>query len=140
MKKFSVSFDNSLIEARKNGELAKNPKAFRHVQTGIMLVIEAAMTGQMPEPMVPVFGGMEMITFNPYDTYETALRVNRARCELFSGPILRHLGLGARIDFINKQGETLRRIEVGADSDGIRYIRETSYVRQLLHARLRYAK
>ena len=123
MKEVSVFFGTSLKGADENGELRKNPMAFRNINAAISLVVEAAMTGCMPEPLVNVVGGLEHISLQLGNMFLVAGRVNRVRCQLFSGAF-GHICLAARIDFIGPDGQSVLRIEAGADSQGIRFIRE----------------
>lgn len=124
MNKFSVNIDTLLKNQEAKKILTENPRAFRYVNAAIAMIIEAAITGREPESIVPIVGPSDLIDIRPDRIFLVAQRSNRVRCNLFTGnlgPII----VGAYIYFLDKGGRAIFGLSVGADSDGIRYIRHS---------------
>jgi len=127
MKKYSVYLDTALRGADENGELKENPKAFRNISAVVPFVIEMAMTGSMPDSLVPIVGSPGCINVDPIMLQQVAKNINRVRFSLFSGR-MGHLCLGANIMFMDNIGRSVLDLVAAADSDGIRYIHKTLQV------------
>lgn len=123
MKKYSVYIDKALRGADENGQLGKNPEAFRNINAVVPFVIEMAMTGLLPKSIVPLVGNPDCISVEPKAVHESGKKTNRVRFTLFSGD-LGHICLGANIEFIDEGGRSLLTLVAAADSDGIRYVRK----------------
>lgn len=124
MKKCSINYRKLFDGGAVEEAICEDPRPFRYIQVALAMVTEMGLTGVEPlESRRHLGTGHMLIAYNPNRIAQAFSLATRMVVEYVVGPP-DDFCLEARIRFIGSGQAALFRVDVCADSDGIRFIRE----------------